>query len=168
MPRFIPLLLLLLFLAACGGGSQRVTLPAGVATEVSVLVLDADTTGLSDDQVALLNQTLGWMERDLITQLKRKGFAPLRIAAAKDFTGKGHLLKVQVTDHKLIPKGARVWTGMMAGADRLNVHYELSDGRGQTLLAWDDTQASTKSGTHCAQTLNRNATEKVAAQLSQR
>jgi hypothetical protein len=165
---FLSLLVLSLFLlAACGGGPKPGKLPAGVSGNLSVLFLGADTTGLTADQVALVGQTLAWMERDQINVLKRKGFNAARIADAKDFRSyeNGYLLKVAITDHKMIPKGARFMVGMMAGADRLNAHYELFDSRGRQLLAWDDVQASTKGGTYCAQTLNRNAAEKVAAQL---
>ncbi len=151
--------------AGCGGGVQRAVLPAGVSGDIAVLSLAPDTKDLNDDQIALLRQTMTWMERDRLNALKKKGLNPVKIEQQKDFSGNGHLLKVAVLDSKLIPKSARFGFGMMAGADRLNLHYDLIDRKGKTVLSWDDVQASTKSGTHCAETLNRNAADKVAAYL---
>jgi hypothetical protein len=66
----------------------------------------------------------------------------------------------------MIPKGIRFVAGMMAGADRLSADFELIDPHHQTVLSWDDTQGSTKGGTYCAQTLNRNAVERIVTHLS--
>ncbi|MBU1737880.1 MAG: DUF4410 domain-containing protein [Proteobacteria bacterium] len=154
------------FFSACGGGgSERVTLREGVSGDIAVLSLGADTSGLNGDQVALLNQTLNWMDRDIIQALKRTGLQPKRIQSEGEFTRNGYLLKITITDHKMIPKGARFMAGMMAGADVLSAHYDLVDRNGQIVLAWDDTQASTKGGTYCAKTLNRNAAQKIADHL---
>lgn len=152
----------------CGGGSKRVTLPESVSRDIAILSLGADTSTLSPDQIALLNQTLNWMDRNIMQVLKRKGLQPARINAENDFTGAGNgfLLKITITDHKMIPKGARMWGGMMAGADRLGAHFDLVDPNHKTVLSWDDTQGSTKGGTYCAQTINRNAAEKIMNYLS--
>ncbi|MBU0483383.1 MAG: hypothetical protein KKB30_02560 [Proteobacteria bacterium] len=154
------------FFTGCGG--TKVSLPQGVSSDIAVLSLGADTSKLNPDQVALLNQTLNWMDRNLMQALGRKGFQPTRINTENEFAGAGnsYLLKMAITDHKMIPKGVRFMVGMMGGADRLGVHYELVDQDRKTVLAWDDTQGSTKGGTYCAQTLNRNAVEKIANFLS--
>ena len=164
----LAILLLVSFTAGCGGGRQRVTLPQGVSGDIAVLSLGADTTGLNNDQIALLQRTLNWMDRDILPSLARKGFNPVRINKESDFTGtgNGHLLKISITKHKMIPKGARIWGGMMAGADQLGAHYDLVDSSGKTVLSWDDFQGSTKGGTYCAQTLNRNTANKIATYVS--
>lgn len=169
MKRLVMVLLALLvggMVSGCGGGVPRATLPANVSGDIAVLNLGADTSNLNVDQVALLQQTLDWMDRDLHNSLKRRGLTPTRINAEKDFSGKGHLLKITILDHKMIPKGARFLGGMMAGADRLNVHYDLVNASGKTVLSWDDVQGSTKGGTYVAQTLNRNAGEKIVNYLT--
>ena len=155
-------------LSGCGGGSKRVSMPAGTSRDIAVLSLGADTSQLSADQIALLNRTLTWMDRNLMQVLKKKGLQPTRINAEQDFTGSGngHLLKVSITDHKMIPKGARFWGGMMAGADLLTAHFDLVDRNHTTVLSWDDAQGSTKGGTYCARTINRNAAEKIVNHFS--
>ena len=166
------IVLMVVFIAslftACGGGSKRVSLPEGVSRDISVLSLGADTSSLSPDQIALLNQTLNWMDRDILQVLKRNGFQPTRINAENEFTGSanGYLLKTSITHHKMIPKSARFWGGMMAGADLLSAHFDLVDSNKETILSWDDTQGSTKGGTYCAQTSNPNATNKIVDHLA--
>jgi hypothetical protein len=152
----------------CGGGSKKVALPAQVSRNIAVLSLGADTSNLNRDQIALLNQSLDWMDRDIMRALGKQGFQPTRVNTENEFTGagNGYLLKITITDHKMIPKGIRFVAGMMAGADRLSADFELIDPHHQTVLSWDDTQGSTKGGTYCAQTLNRNAVERIVTHLS--
>lgn len=151
----------------CGGGAKKVALPERVSRNIAVLSLGADTSNLNQDQIALLNQSLNWMDRDIMQALGKQGFQPTRVNTENEFTGagNGHLLKITITDHKMIPKGARFLAGMMAGADRLSADFELLDPHHQTVLSWNDTQGSTKGGTYCAQTLNRNAVARIVAYL---
>jgi hypothetical protein len=160
-------LLLASITAGCGGATKKVSLPAGISNNIFVLSLGADTSFLNGDQKALLQQTLDWMDKDLIQLLNRKGFTAGRIHDENEFTeaNNGHLLKVSITDHKMIPKGARIWGGMMAGNDRLNAHYELVDKSGKTVMSWDDIQSSTRGGTYVAQALNINSADKIASYL---
>ena len=152
----------------CGEASKPVVLPAGVSSDIAVLSLGADTSELTQDQVTLLQRTLDWMDRDIINCLNKKGFNAVLMSSEDNTIGESnrHLLKISVTSHRMIPTSGRIWGGMMAGTDRLNTHYDLVDANGKIVLSWDDTQASTKGGTYCAQTLNRNATNKIAAFLS--
>ena len=156
------------FFAGCGGGSKTVNLPEGVSRDIAVLSLGADTSSLNQDQIDLLDQTLNWMDRNIMQTLGRSGFQPTRINTENDFSGSGngYLLKISITDHKMIPKGVRFMAGMMAGTDRLEAHFDLVDQNHKTVLSWDDTQGSTKGGTYCAQTLNRNAVERIVNYLS--
>lgn len=165
---FLTAILAVSLFSGCGGGSKSVSMPVGVSQDIAVLSLGADTSELTPDQIALLNRTLTWMDRDIMQVLKRKGMAPTRINAEQDFTGAGnsYLLKISITHHKMIPKGARFWGGMMAGADTLGAHFDLVDQNNQTVLSWDDMQGSTKGGTYCAKTINRNAGEKIASHFS--
>jgi len=161
------ILLLISFTSGCGRATKRVSFPPGISNNISVLSLGADTSYLNNDQKALLQHSLDWMDKNLIKTLSSKGFQAKRIYNEKEFTGtnNSHLLKVTITDHKMIPKGARCLGGMMAGNDRLNAHYELIDLNGKTLTSWDDVQNSTRGGTYAAQALNRNTADKVAAYL---
>ena len=154
-------------LVGCGGKSNKVVLPPGISPDIAVLSLGADTSRLNEDQIELLNQSLNWMDRDIMRAMKRKGFRPTRINSENDFNGvgNGYLLKVSITDHKMIPKGVRFLAGMMAGTDRLEAHFDLIDSNFQTILSWDDVQRSTRGGTYCAQTINRNAAKNVADYL---
>ncbi|MDH3347584.1 MAG: hypothetical protein OEM02_05710 [Desulfobulbaceae bacterium] len=155
-------------LVGCGGKSTKVVLPPGISSDIAVLSLGADTSSLNQDQIVLLNHSLNWMDRDIMRALKRKGFQPVRINNEHDFNGEGngYLLKVSITDHKMIPKGVRLLAGMMAGTDRLKAHFDLIDSNFQTILSWDDVQGSTRGGTYCAQTINRNAAKKIADYLT--
>ena len=154
-------------LAGCGG-SPKVTLPENVSSNLAVLQLPPDTTNLSQDQIDLLDERLQWVKGDLINRLRAKGFNAFLITQENEFTGAGnsHLLKYAITDHKMIPKGARFWGGIMAGTDRLNIHYDLVNAGRQSVLSWDDLQSSTRSWVVIAQKLNQNAVEKVATFLS--
>jgi predicted small lipoprotein YifL len=160
-------LMLLGSLAGCGG-ARRVVLPPGASNAIAVLPLGADTASLTGDQIELLRSTLDWMNRDLVNSLNRRGFGAVLIGAEQEFSREGHLLRVKITAHKLIPRGARAWAGMMAGADRIDAHYELVDAAGATVLAWDDGKASTSSSRAVCQALNRGAAQKVATQLGAR
>lgn len=153
--------------AGCGGG-RKVVMPPGASNAIAVLPLGADTAGLSGDQVALLEETLAWMHRDLVNGLTRRGFSAVLLRSEGEFSRQGHLLRVTVTSHKLVPRGARAWGGMMAGADKLDAHYELVDAGGATVLAWDDGKASTSSGRAVAQALNRGALQKITAHFGAR
>jgi len=162
------MLLVVVLLGGCRSGSKTATLPEGVPSDLTILSLGADTSELTADQVALLQQTINWMNRDMIRSFQRQGFNTTQITEENEFKGAGnsHLLKISITSHRMIPKGARMWGGMMAGSDRLNAHYDLVNASGKIVLSWDDVQASSKGGTYCARTLNRNATNKVVAFLS--
>ena len=167
MKRLVLILIALVIgcLAGLGGGTEAQA--ATLSGDIAVLNLGADTSALNKDQVALLQRSLTWMDRDLQKRLKKTGLKPTLIKAEKDFSGGNSLLlKLTVTDHKMIPRGARFLGGMAAGADRLNVHYELIDQSGKPVLTWDDSQSSTRGGTYCAKTLNRNAVKKIVAHLS--
>ena len=169
MKRYLLLALATLILtgliAGCGGNTKTVKLPPGVNSDLAVLCLGADTTGLNNDQIALLQKYLTWMDQDIIKVLKKSGFAAAHIKNTNDFKGNGHLLKVSITKHKIIPNSVRMVAGMMAGGDVLAAHYELLDSRNKPVLTWDETQASARNVYYCAKTLNRNAAAKVASYL---
>lgn len=158
-------LMLVSLTAGCGGGTKKVTLPPGVNGDIAVLFLGADTTGLTDDQIKLLQSHLTHMDKKLIEGLNSSGFTAGKIKNAKDFKGKGHLLKVSITKHKIVPNGARIAAGMMAGADILTAQYELNDTTGKTVLSWEETQASARSVYYCAKSLNRSTINKIASYL---
>ncbi len=160
--------LLLSFTSGCGPAAKKVSLPAGVSGDIYVQSLGADTSRLNEDQKALLQETLNWMDKDLLNTLKRSGFNPNLIKNENDFKAvqDGFLLKMKITDHKMIPKGARFLGGMMAGNDRLNAHYDFIDNKGKVLLSWDDVQNSTRGGRYCAQVLNTNTVNKIVAFIS--
>ncbi|MDH3360376.1 MAG: DUF4410 domain-containing protein [Desulfobulbaceae bacterium] len=154
------------FTAGCVGSTKRVALPKGMNSDIAFLSLGADTTGLNNDQIALLQKYLTIMDSDMVKRLKNVGFTASQIKSAKDFKGNGHLLKVKITKHKIIPNGARMFAGMMAGGDVLAAHYELIDSTKKTVLSWDETQASSRNVYYCIKTLNIHASDKIASSLS--
>jgi hypothetical protein len=163
-------LLLVSLATGCGGGSKSPVHIKGPTKTIALLPSKADSSGLNQDQIALLQQTLEWMDRDLAQGLKRRRFNVVRINDETEFgrIDGNYLLKINITNHRLIPKGARFLAGMMAGSDLITANYTLIDARGLTLLSWDDAQGSAKSGTRCASTLNRNATNKLVTFMSDR
>ena len=160
-----PIFILLITLLAGCGGKKNIAFPPGVSNDVYVLSLGADTSHLNGDQVSWLQYNLNWMDKNMTRAFKSKGLNILRVTDEKQFSEGGHLLKFSITKHRMIPKGARHWLGMSAGTDLLSVHYELLDADRKVVLSWDDTQLSTRGGTYCAQTLNRNTVGKIDAFL---
>lgn len=145
----------------CGGGSENI-ISKQERYNIAVLSLGTDMSTLSPDQIVLLQRTLNWMDNNIMTILKKHGFLPRRINSENNFSSAGncYLLKISINNHKLV--GARAWVGMMAGADRIGAHFDLVDPNHKTVLSWDDTQASTRGGTYCAQKINRNAINRIA------
>ncbi|MCK5682397.1 DUF4410 domain-containing protein [bacterium] len=137
------------------------TVVAGLAGEMSVLSLRGDTSKLTHDQVVELERVGKWMDRDIIKQLNKVGFEAKLIKKRKDFKGSGHLLIVEVAKFKAGNRAARAFIGFGAGASSLDLKYHLLDGRGKSLAAWEDGAGSSRGGTYCAQTLNRNVIKKL-------
>jgi len=63
-------------------------------------------------------------------------------------------------------RAARAFVGFGVGASSLDLNYKLLDKKGAELLAWKDGVGSSKGGTYCAQTLNRNTITKITTFLN--
>ena len=163
MRRLALVLSLLLLLGVIGGcGKKKANLNPGVPKNIAVLTLDGDLINQSVDQQRELDRVLRWMDRDIIRSLKRSGFNADMIKDRGSYKpAMGKLLIVKVEDFNAGNRAARAFVGFGAGAASLDLDYTLHDEKGDTLLAWKDGVGSSKGGTYCAQTLNRNATEKI-------
>jgi len=159
-------LLLLAFLAlfvtlsvGCGGAKTART--SGGHGEMSVLSSPGDMSGLTSDQIAELRRVVTWMDRDIIKQLNRAGYRAVLLKSRHDFKGPGHLLMMDVGRFSPGNRAARAFVGFGAGASSLDMHYKLLNSQGKTVSAWDDGTGSSKGGTYCAQTLNRNTVKQL-------
>ncbi len=152
--------LLLNVTAGCGGGKQAAVKP-GAGGDIAVLSLRGDTSILTDDQHAELVRVGRWMDKDIIKQLKRAGYNATLIESQKEFKGSGHLLIIDVAKFTAGNRAARAFVGYGAGASSLDLTYKLLNSQGSIIKQWDDGVGSSKGGTYCAQTLNRNAAQKV-------
>jgi len=149
---------LLIFVTISFAGSSYA---AGLSGEMSVLSLRGDTSKLTHDQVVELERVEKWMERDIIKQLKRAGFKAKLIKNRKDFKGSGHLLIIDVAEFKAGNRAARAFVGFGAGSSSLDLKYNLLDSHGKSIATWEDGAGSSRGGTYCAQTLNKNVIKKL-------
>lgn len=171
MNRLGMVLAALVALAVVGCGGPRVAVPkAADGNKLAVAVytdrgIDQSLTG---DQVRQRNQLGDWMERDLVNQLNRAGYQARLVQKPSDFTpaAGSYLLKVKVVRYNPGSKAARMVVGFGAGATSLDNRYELSAGKGEPLLAWDDGIGSSLDWTNCARKLNQQTVQAVTKTLN--
>ena len=159
---FCSLLFFVFFSIGCNGArTVNKSVPTGGAGEMAVLSLRGDTSKMTDDQIVELKRVGTWMDKDIIKQLKRAGYKANLLKSRKEFNGSGHLLIINVTNFRPGNKAARAFVGFGAGGSSLDLKYKLLDSHGTSVSAWEDGVGSSKGGTYCAQTLNRNAIEQL-------
>ena len=134
---------------------------AGSNGEMSVLSLRGDTSNMTRDQIVELERVGKWMDKDIIKQLKKAGYRAKLLSSRKDFAGPGHLLIIEVAKFKAGNRAARAFVGFGAGGSSLDLQYKLLNSKGASVTTWDDGVGSSKGGTYCAQTLNRNVIKKL-------
>ena len=134
---------------------------AGLTGDMSVLSLPGDTSNMTQDQIVELQRVRKWMDKDIIKQLKKAGFNAKIVNSRKDFKGSGHLLIIEVVKFKPGNRAARAFVGFGAGGSSLDLQYKLLNSQGASIDTWDDGVGSSRGGTYCAQTLNRNVIKKL-------
>lgn len=154
----------------CGGtktpsASNESTGAAITGGHISVLSLRGDTSGMTQDQLNELQRVKTWMDRDIIKQLKRAGYSPKLLTSRKEFNGSGYLLIIDVDKFNPGNRAARVFVGFGAGASSLDLNYQLLEAQNKTVMQWKDGVGSSKGGTYCAQTLNRNTIKRLKGKL---
>jgi len=102
------------------------------------------------------------MDRDIIKQLKRAGYTAKLLKSRSDFNGSGHLLIIDVDKFRPGNRAARAFVGFGAGGSSLDLDYQLLDSQNKMVDQWKDGVGSSKGGTYCAQTLNRNTIKQAA------
>ncbi len=148
--------LILFTLLASGCNSTKATFKPGAAGEISVLSLRGDTSKMTNDQVVELKRVCAWMDRDIIKQLNRAGYTAKLLKNRSDFKGPGHLLIIDIDRFNPGNRAARAFVGFGAGGSSLDLNYQLFDSQKKLVNEWKDGVGSSKGGTYCAQTLNRN------------
>ena len=148
-------LILFAFLTT-GCNSTKATFKEGASGEISVLSLRGDTSKMTNDQVVELKRVCAWMDRDIIKQLSRAGYTAKLQKNRSDFKGPGHLLIIDVDKFRPGNRAARAFVGFGAGGSSLDLKYQLFDSQKKLVNEWKDGVGSSKGGTYCAQTLNRN------------
>ncbi|MEE4241207.1 MAG: DUF4410 domain-containing protein [Desulfopila sp.] len=163
MKKLALFLVVLLFLGISSGcGKKQISLNPEKGQDITVLTMDGNLTSLNDDQQRELDIVMRWMDRDIIQSLNRSGFNATLIKKRNDYNkGMGKLLIIDVAAFNPGSRAARAFVGYGAGAASLDLDYVLLNDNGGELLRWKDGVGSSKGGTYCAQTLNRNAVAKV-------
>ncbi len=163
MKKTILFLSILLLVGLNGGcGKKQISLNPGKGQDMTVLTLDGNLAGLNADQQRELDIVMRWMDRDIIQSLNRSGFNATLIKDRNNYKkGMGKLLIIDVDAFNPGSRAARAFVGYGAGAASLDLDYVLLNENGGELLRWKDGVGSSKGGTYCAQTLNRNAVEKI-------
>ncbi len=133
------------------------------AKEIAVFSSRGDISELTPEQIAARDKVGNYMDRYLIQGLERQKFNALLLDTKEDKAKTAYLLEVTIQDLYEVPRAARFWGGRMAGANKLNLHYDFFDPKGNNILSWDDGVGSTKSSNHCAQALNKKTVKKIAA-----
>lgn len=164
---FCSLIFFVTLATGCGGPKKVNKSFKNTATgNVSVLSLRGDTHDMTPDQIRALQRVSLWMDRDIIKQLNKAGFKATLIKSRNDFKGPGHLLVVEVAKFNPGNRASRAFVGFGAGAASLDLQYQLLDRRGKVVSSWNDGVGSSKGGTYCAQTLNRNAITQLTSILN--
>ena len=168
LPLFCILLLFVPLAIGCGGPKKvNKSSKAGAAGGIiSVLSLRGDTHSMTQDQIVELQRVCLWMDRDIIKQLARSGYKATLLKSRNDFKGPGHLLIIDVDKFNAGNRAARMFVGYGAGASSLDLKYQLIDSHGKTVSTWKDGVGSSKGGTYCAQTLNRNTINQLNSVLN--
>jgi len=153
-------------LLATGCNSTKSSFKPGGAGEISVLTLTGDTSKMTSDQVVELKRVYAWMDRDIIKQLNRAGYKAKLLKNREDFKGPGHLLVIDLDKFRPGNRAARAFVGFGAGGSSLDLNYQLFDSQKKLIHKWKDGVGSSKGGTYCAQTLNRNTVNELNNTLS--
>lgn len=156
--------LVLLGAGVSGCGKKAARLNPGVSPNLVVLTKDGDLPNQTLDQMNELDRVIGWMDRDLLASLKRAGFNASLIKNRSDYKpADGDLLVVDVESFNAGNRAMRAFVGFGAGASSLDLDYKLINSDGIVLKEWKDGVGSSKGGTYCAQTLNRNSVGTLTA-----
>ena len=160
----------IIFIALATGcsGTRVPHQAAGTAVtggEISVLSLRGNTSSMTQDQITELKRVGAWMDRDIIKQLNRAGYSAKLLKSRSDFSGSGHLLIIDVDKFKAGNRAARAFVGFGAGGSSLDLNYQLVDSQKKMISEWKDGVGSSKGGTYCAQTLNRNTIKQLQGKL---
>lgn len=168
MKRIVFFLTLIFIVTATGGcGRKNVTLNPGVANDLTILTLNDSVHNQTKDQEVELKRVITWMERDILKNMKRAGYNALLIKDMKDYKKtSSKLLIIDVDNFNAGNRAARTFVGFGAGASSLDLNYTLLDENGVELLGWKDGVGSSKGGTYCAQTLNRNTITRITTFLN--
>lgn len=145
--------------------SEAVKITSSVS-DISVLSLRGDTSEMTQDQIVELQRVGLWMDRDIIKQLNKAGYKAVLLKSRGDFKGDGHLLIIDVNKFRAGNKASRMFIDFGAGGSSLDLNYQLLDSHGKAVSTWTDGVGSSKGGTYCAQTLNRNTITQLKSVLN--
>lgn len=168
MKRIIFLITILttaMILSSCG--RKSVSLNPGIASDLTILTLNGNLPDQTEDQKVELKRVITWMDRDIVKNMKRAGYNAVLIKDIKNYKkNSSKLLIIDVDKFNAGNRAARAFVGFGAGASSLDLNYTLLNEKGTEILAWKDGVGSSKGGTYCAQTLNRNTVTKLTTFLN--
>lgn len=164
----LPFFLLVYLIGGCAKNEPTGATGVEARTEhrIAVLTLDGDLPDQTADQARELDIVMRWMDRDIVSILRKAGMQPVLIKDMQAYRPEmGKLLVINVERFNAGNRAARAFVGYGAGAASLDLAYKLLDENGVLLSEWRDGVGSSRGGTYCAQTLNRRALDKVSAIL---
>ena len=144
-----------------GCGKRAAKLNIDTAPKIVVLTIDNKPRNLEEGIANEYDRVITWMNRDIIKVLKNSGFEATLIKSKKEYrSANGKLLVMNVSKLDVGNRGMRIFVGFGAGAASLDIDYKLYK-NGKKLHQWTDGVGSSRGGTYCAQTLNRNVANKL-------
>ncbi len=135
----------------------------GAAGERFAILMDPGSTDRENRQMATR------MERDLKKVLEKRGDYRARILrSADEFKADQdeYLLSVKIASYNSGSKAARIIVGFGAGTATLNIHYELTNPRGATVLSKEDGAGTSLDWQRLARKMNENILEAVQQRLA--
>jgi hypothetical protein len=167
MVRLIPLLLLALLLGS-GCATSRQALPPVETAAIAILLYEREPQGLPRHERHELQRVLHWLDRDLVGQLRERGYATTPLKEMKEYEAEMGALLIISVDGFSAGRLVRRPRGLPTpGPATLDLSYRLLDPRGALLGQWRDGAHSHRGGTYCAQTLNQRAMARVVTLLAQ-
>lgn len=170
MKKILYVAVVLACLAVVSGCARSTTAPTtstGDKVEIIVLVHRGDPATMNERQYQFRNEVGEWMERDLLTMLRRSGYEARQVLSDAEFvpTSGRYLLEVTIDSYNPGSSAARILVGFGAGAAALDNSYALYGSQGDPLISWSDGVGTSQHWTRLPRVLNERAVKRVTEYL---
>jgi hypothetical protein len=151
----------------CGGPPKPPVMLDGKQVAVFVLSDRGIKSSMNEDERKDRNEMGQFMEENLVETLKHEGYNATLIQNRNQYVPGpvNYLVTFRINDLRLVGRGARTWTGMMAGPTILKSHYEVSGSSGKLSMSYDDEDTTTGDWTKSPRELNERLVKKINDKL---